>query len=210
LTPLVAELGALDVVADVPDLRMAIDSPDSFRQRATEAAAGVSLLIGHSGAGAFLPAIADAANVRMIVFVDAVVPGADEAFVPSGRFLEFLDAVPTDDGLMARWNDWWPAGLMAELVPDATQRRQIESEIPRVRRSFYDTPVPLPPHWWTRPAGYLQLSAVYGEEFARAAEWGWPTARLDGHHLDTCIEPTSVAAAIRELIDHIDGSSTRR
>ena len=205
--PLVAELGQLDVVADVPDLRVAIGSPDNFRRRATDAAAGADLLIGHSGAGAFLPAIADAANVTTIVFVDAVVPGAGDAFTPSRQLVELLDAVPTVDGLMAPWNEWWPAELMAQLVPDPTQRRLIESEIPRVKRSFYDGAVPLPPQWWTRPAGYLQLSPPYQEDLARAADWGWPTARLRGHHLDTCAEPAAVAASIRGLIDRIGRSA---
>ncbi|MGH9272546.1 MAG: hypothetical protein ACRDZ2_14885 [Ilumatobacteraceae bacterium] len=202
--PLVAEVAALGVVADAPDLRAAIGSPEIFCQRATDAAAGVDILIGHSGAGAFLPTIADAANVTTLVFVDAVVPGVGDSFTPSREIAVLLDAVPTVEGLMAPWNEWWPAELLAQLVPDPTQRQQVESEIPQLRRSFYDAAVPLPPRWWTRPAGYLQLSGAYDDELARVANWGWPTARLPGQHLDTCAAPAAVAASVRDHIDRVD------
>ena len=68
VSPLADELEALEVVADVPDLRTAVASPDTFREAASIAAAGVDVVIGHSGAGAFLPAIADATNGPTIIF----------------------------------------------------------------------------------------------------------------------------------------------
>jgi hypothetical protein len=201
--PLADHLAALDVVAVVPDLRDAVGSPERFRLRATEAAAGADVVIGHSGAGAFLPAIAEGVGAAAVVFVDAVVPEAVDASRPSQQLLELLDAVPTADGSLAPWNEWWPSAVMDQLVPDATQRRRVVAEIPRVPRSFYDTAVPLPPAWWTRPSGYLQLSPAYDDDLARASHWGWPTARRSGRHLDTCAHPRSVAADIGGLIDRL-------
>ena len=194
------------MVAEVPDLRTAVASPDTFREAASIAAAGVDVVIGHSGAGAFLPAIADGTDVPTIIFVDAIVPDASDVFTPSRQLVELLDTVPTVDGLLAPWNEWWPPELMARLVPDPTQRRRIESEIPRVPRSFFDAAVALPPEWWTRPAGYLRLSPAYDDELARAADWGWPTAELPGRHLDTCAAPAAVAASIWHLIEQLDRS----
>jgi hypothetical protein len=208
--PLADALGAVGVSSAVPDLRPAIGSADSFRQAATAAASGVDVVIGHSGAGAFLPAIADGARVATIVFVDAVLPAVDGQLTPSGRFAEFLDAVPTVDGMLAPWNEWWPAELMVELVPDRTQRQHLVAEIPRVPRSFYDATVVLPANWWTRPAGYLQLSPAYDEERDRAAGWGWPTAYLPGRHLDTCTVPAAVADAIRDLLDRTGTAAHER
>jgi hypothetical protein len=204
VTSLADELESLDVVAVVPDLRTATGSPDSFRQQATHAAAGADVVIGHSGAGAFLPAIADAANAPTTIFVDAIVPDSSDAFTPPRGLLDLLDSVTSADGLLAPWNEWWPPELMARLVPDPGQRRRVQTEIPRVPRSFYDTAVPLPPQWWTRPAGYLQLSPAYEDERARAAGWGWPTGHLPGRHLDTCRVPATVAAGIRDLIDDVE------
>jgi hypothetical protein len=203
VTPLADRLRVLDVLAIVPDLRSAAASPERFLQQAARAAVGVEVVIGHSGAGAFLPAIADAAKATASVFVDAVVPDGDDAFRPSAQLLELLDTVETVDGSLAPWNEWWPPELMAQLVPDATQRRRVVAEIPRVPRSFYDAAVPLPAHWWRRRNGYLQLSAAYGDDRARAAGGDWPTRELPGRHLDTCADPATVAAGVRELIDRL-------
>jgi hypothetical protein len=99
VVPLAEQLVTLDMDVDVPDLRDAVESPARFVQRAIEAAAGVDLVIGHSGAGAFLPAIA-AADATTSVFVDAVVPGRDTS-APSRPFVELLAGIPTQDGLLA-------------------------------------------------------------------------------------------------------------
>ena len=133
MIPLADQLEACGLTADVPDLRTAVESSETLLQRAVDAAIGVDVVIGHSGAGAFLPAIAAEAKASMIVFVDAVVPEADDAFTPSRQFVEFLDTVPTADGLMAPWNEWWPPEVMAQLVPDPAQRRRIASEIRECR-----------------------------------------------------------------------------
>ena len=159
--PLADALRTSGASVAVPDLRSEIASADSFRRAATAAADGADVVIGHSGAGAFLPAIADAVPLAACVFVDAVLPADERRSTPSSQFLAFLDSVPSVDGLLAPWHEWWPDDVMAQLVPDPTQRRLVVSEIPRVPRSFYDGAIALPSRWWTRPAAYVQLSPAY-------------------------------------------------
>ena len=57
VAPLAAALEALGWTTMVPDLRSAIQSPTQFSQRAARAADATDVVIGHSGAGAFLPAV---------------------------------------------------------------------------------------------------------------------------------------------------------
>jgi hypothetical protein len=59
---------------------------------------------------------------------------------------------------------------------------------------------PPAPGWPDAPCAYLQLSDAYAAEAARAAELGWPVARLISHHLAPLTDPAGVAAAVRDLL----------
>jgi hypothetical protein len=193
----------------VPDLRTASDSPARFCQHAANSAEAADVVIGHSGAGAFLPAVVDATRAAVTVFVDAVVPSSGPFFTPSATLVTFLDSLPIVDGRLPPWHEWWPADLLAELVPDETLRRRITAEIPQLPRSFYDEAVPVPSQWWTRPTAYVQLSSAYDDERTRAELWRWPTSRLAGSHLDVCVRPDLVADQIIDLVDRLQHSGYR-
>ncbi len=147
-----------------------------------------------------LPAIAADTAAPATVFIDAIVPDGADVFLPSGRFIELLDSLPVAEGLLPPWHEWWPAETLEQLLPDESLRRQVVTEIPRVPRSFYDEPVPLPEEWWTRPAAYLQLSPAYDDDRSRAERWGWPTRRLIGHHLDLVSRPDTIARIVTDLV----------
>jgi hypothetical protein len=185
----------------VPDLRDVIESPASFADAAVDGVGPVDVVIGHSGAGAFIPTIAERTHAAVRVFVDAIVPEGTALFTPSARFLEFLDAVPIEDGRLAPWHRWWPEDTLAELVPDEQLRRELIADIPRVSRSFYDEQIPVPSSWWVKPMAYLQLSDAYDDERSRVQAWGWPARKLDGGHLDLYVDPDRVADHICELVD---------
>ncbi len=195
---LAQQLDVLGWTTVVPDLRNAIGSPQEFvaAARTVELA---ELVVGHSGAGAFLPLIAQGTNARATVFVDAVLPHSDGRYLPSKDFTVLLDRLDVTDGLLPPWNDWWTPEVMARLVPDDALRRRLVDEIVRVPRSFYNASIDLPPGWRSRPAGYLQLSPTYAAEATRANHWGWPVARLDGQHLDVTIRPGVVARHTDDL-----------
>jgi hypothetical protein len=182
-----------------PDLRDSTQSPSHFWQDAVRQCPSADVVIGHSGAGAFLPVVSDALGATPI-FIDAVLPGAAPVYVPSQEFLELLVRIPCDDGLLAPWHEWWPPATMVRLVPDDCLRAAIMIEAPRLPRAFYAESVPLPTRWWTRPAGYLQLSASYDDERLRAEQWGWPTRSSAGGHLDLAVSPGTVAQHVIELV----------
>lgn len=156
------------------------------------------LVVGHSGAGAFLPAIGSAiGDVAGLVFVDAVVPPAAGVHSTSPAMHEMLDSV-TEDGLLRRWLAWWPAETIVDLLPEEADRAELEADMPRVPRSFYDHDVETPPGWSESRCGYLLLSDAYEAELHDAAERGWPTARFDSDHLAPHSLPESV---LREVLD---------
>lgn len=182
-----------------PDLRASLASPPAFATAASEAAPHVEVLVGHSGAGAVLPMIADAIDATVTVFVDAIVPQATTTFTPSPAFFVLLDQLTVVDGLLPPWHEWWPPEILARLVPDERVRAVVTVENPRLPRAFYETPIALPERWWQRPAGYIQLSPAYDEERAHAKQLGWPTRQLHGQHLDLLTQPGTVADAVVDL-----------
>jgi hypothetical protein len=186
-----------------PDLRTALeaDRPAAkFVDQGVEAAETADAVLAHSGAGVFLPLIAEAIDARAIVFVDAVVPEADGRYESPAEFVAFLDSRTDAEGRIQRWHDWWPAGTMTALVPDDRLRHRITEDTPRVPRSFYDASVPIPQGWTNRLGGYLQLSDSYDDDRERAASYGWKTRTIDGSHLDLAVRPEVVADAVIELL----------
>ena len=209
MRPLAAVFGAAGVDAIAPDLRAALGMPRPQWQAIVDLAAravhgSVDVLIGHSGAGALLPLLADRLDTDVTVYVDAVVPGDDAHHVSTAGFLELLDRLPreADDPLLPRWDTWWGPDTMTRLVPDDTLRAGLVDEMPRLPRAFYDDPVPLPQGWTGRHrCCFLQLGPAYDDERARAVALGWPTDRIDGAHLDIAVRPTEVADRVRALIE---------
>lgn len=207
LRPLATALAARGITATVPDLRDALTAPRPQWQRfldlACSAATGrhPDLIVGHSGAGVLLPLLADRVSAGFVVFVDAVVPADRTAHEATAEFIGFIDSLPREGDLLPPWHTWWGGETMQRLVPERALRERIAADTPCVPRSFYDDPVPLPAGWTSRRGCcYLQLSPGYDEDRARAAAYGWPTARLDGQHLDVAVRPDDVAGALLALI----------
>lgn len=168
---------------------------------ATDDLNGPVTVVGHSGAGAFLPAIGAALEERLggLVFVDAVLPATDGAHRAPPRQLELLDQ-QTSDGVLRRWLEWWPDDVARELVPDDELRSALLSEMPRLPRDLYDEVVPLPGGWTDGRCAYVRLSAGYAEQHDEARRRGWVTAALDADHLAICTQPELVAAALLEVV----------
>jgi hypothetical protein len=193
----------------VPDLRGALASPrPQWRTIVDQAVSGSSgstdVLIGHSGAGALLPVLAEQLGPTVVAFVDAIVPGVAHEHSASAAFVDFLDSLPHDGSLLPPWHTWWPDEVLRRVVPDDDLRRRIAADTPRVPRAFYDDRVALPAGWNKRHGCcYLQLSAAYDADRAQAEDYQWPTMHLDGQHLDVAVEPDKVAGALIDLIDSV-------
>ena len=132
----------------------------------------------------------------------AFVPGDGLTYQASDPFIEFIDSLSHGGPLLPPWHEWWGDEVMARLIPDADLRREILADTPRVPRSFYEDPVPLPTGWMTRHGCcFLQLSPAYDDDWARAVAYGWPTARMAGQHLDVVVKPIAVGESLMNLIE---------
>lgn len=176
-----------------------------FVDTAADAAAGLPgpvVVVGHSGAGAFLPAIGERLGGRRgwLVFVDAVVPPQFGTYETPAKMKVLLDE-RTVDGYLPRWLDWWPSDVVEQLLPDLRDRQLLMRDMPRLPRSFYDEVVPVPTGWSEHSCAYLQLSAAYETEFDEAGTRGWPRMQLHASHLSIHTEPARVVDAVRSLIN---------
>jgi hypothetical protein len=154
------------------------------------------VLVGHSGAGSLLPRIAARVRPRALVFVDAdIPPEAGETTVVPDEFGEFLNGLAID-GMLPPWSSWFGPDSMRDLIPDDRRREIVTAEMPALPLSYFQAHVPVPAGWTSTRCAYVQLSEPYAEQWSKAADSGWPVARLHGAHLDIVTRPAQVADAI--------------
>ncbi|HEX2029190.1 MAG TPA: alpha/beta hydrolase [Nitriliruptorales bacterium] len=167
---------------------------------ATERLQAPIVVVGHSGAGAFLPAIAEHLGDRLsaLVFVDAVVPPHGGAHETPSALQSLLDE-QTVDGRLRRWLDWWPEDVVGQLLPDPSERELLRRDMPQLPRSYFDEAVPVPDDWSRRPCAFLKLSHAYQAEYVEAGARGWTRQKIDGNHLSILTEPARVVDAIEAL-----------
>jgi hypothetical protein len=191
----------------VPDLTKVADAAAPRWRALVDTAAGAAerlsgpvALVGHSGAGAFLPAIGERIHERrpLLLFVDAVLPPRRGIYAAPTGMQELLDA-QTRDGYLRRWLEWWPDDVVDELLPDPADRRALLHDMPRLPRAFYDEAVPVPDGWGDRGCAYVKLSEAYAAEFEEAASRGWTCLALDANHLSIRTEPERVADTFESI-----------
>ncbi len=165
---------------------------------------GPVTVIGHSGAGVFLPAIGGELGNRLdaLVFVDAVVPAESGVHRTPPEMEDLLDE-QTVSGLLLMWLDWWPPETIVELLPNPEDRAEFRADMPRLPRSFYDEQVPMPPGWSDWPCCFVDLSGAYRAEFEETEKRGWPRMSVDGTHLSVYTDPETVFAAVESARSQI-------
>ncbi|GAA2029519.1 hypothetical protein GCM10009839_31340 [Catenulispora yoronensis] len=172
---------------------------------AAEPGGGI-VLAAHSGAGAHLPAIAEAVArsgagpVLGAAFVDARLPrpGRSDFDTSPPEFADTLTAMARD-GLVPPWNEWFPPETLASLIPDEAQREVFLAELHPVALAYFQEPAPATPTWPDVPCAYLQLSETYQDQADQAASLGWLTSRLPAHHLAVLTDPGPVAVFLSEF-----------
>lgn len=164
------------------------------------------VLVGHSGAGALLPAVANATAATVVgtIFVDALLPHPglswfDTAPAEIGEQLRGL----AQDGLLPPWNEWFPPGTVEELLPDPAMLDRFREELPRLPLSYFEELAPEFPELLPSRGAYLRLSDAYSDEARQAEKEGWRVAHHPAHHLAVIAEPQEISAAIEELIDDL-------
>ncbi|MGH8793693.1 MAG: alpha/beta fold hydrolase [Stackebrandtia sp.] len=192
----------------VPSLARALEQGPPFHRGIARAAARAAVdvdprrpivLVGHSGAGSLLPAIAEETWGRAAaVFVDALLPHPGHSWFDSAprRLREHLIGLAAD-GRLPAWNEWFPPESLVALIPDAAARERFVAELPRIPLSYFEEPAvaarDLPPE----SCAYIQLSAAYEGQADEAARRGWAVRRHDADHLTMLTRPDFVA----ELLD---------
>ncbi|MDT5049448.1 MAG: hypothetical protein QOG75_5346 [Mycobacterium sp.] len=194
----------------VPDLTAVatMDQP-YYPKYATAAAAaaddtsGPIVVVGHSAAGALLPAIAEAVGdrTRGAVFVDAMLPQPGRSWfdtAPPG--LEAQVRGLADHDLLPPWHEWFPPGSLEALVPDPARRRRLIAEIPRLPIAYFDEPAPPARLAKAVACAFLRLGAPFDPAADKAERLGWWVARREWDHLRMLSDPEAVADLIAQAI----------
>jgi hypothetical protein len=163
---------------------------------------GADLLVVHSNAGRFAPAIAQRVGTA-VVYVDALLPGVGD----SAGFAEFVQGKVADDGLLPGWTAWWPPEDLEDVVPQEWLR-VLEQSQPRLFPAFLLNDPPAPADWGGQRAGYLALGDGYRAEAETARGLGWPVRELQAGHLHLVVDPEQVASEVHLLIAGIFGTGS--
>lgn len=159
------------------------------------------VLVPHSNAGLYVPALIAARSVSSVVFVDAALPPTAGGSAPtaSAEFRQFLADKADAQGLLPVWTDWWDEDL-SPLFPNPEVRAAVEGQQKRLPLSYFEDSVPVPAGWHQRACSYLAFGTTYQAQAAAAAELGWPVSVLDGEHLEMTVHPTAVTEQILALL----------
>lgn len=200
--------------AVVPSLLGVADAaPPQWRHAAKAVRAATAhirsptVLVGHSGGGLLLPAIADALTLEVaaLVFVDSFLPPSHGTLrLGPAAFMEQLRALARD-GVLPPWSSWFGEDAMRELVPEKRLRATLEAEMPRLPLSYFEASVPLPDGWSSYRCAYLLFTAEpYGQSAAETRGHGWPVAEIQGvQHLAIATDPIAVTEALLDLVRSI-------
>jgi pimeloyl-ACP methyl ester carboxylesterase len=202
-----SRLGAEGYAVVVPDFAPVLREQSPFYPKIARAIAndaerlqGDVVLVGHSGAGALLPVIANriGQRVRGLLFVDAMLPHPGKAW---------LDTVPPDfgtrvkasstNGLLPPWHEWWPPQVMAGLLPDEVERERFFRTLNRQPLAYFAEVAPPVEPPLTARAAYLRLSAAYETEAEQAGALGWPVEYEPLGHLAMVTDAGALARHIQ-------------
>lgn len=162
------------------------------------------VLVPHSNAGLYVPALCRLRHVVASVFVDAALPPEKgTASLAPVTLLDLLESKADRDGLLPPWTEWWEPEDVGQLFPDEAARRAVEAEQPRVPLAYFHSLLEITGDWTDMPNAYLAFGDTYADERARAAGWGWPVATLAGQHLHMLMAPDDVADAVSRLLQDL-------
>lgn len=165
------------------------------------------LLVPHSNAGLYVPALVEQRSVAGIVFVDAILPKIGTSPVAPAGLLSMLDTMADDTGRLPQWTSWWDEDAVAALFPSAAVRERVESEQSRLPLAYFKETVTVSTGWLRVPAAYLAFGDTYADERKDAEEGHWPTRVLDGNHLHMLTAPEQVAENITQLRARLESLS---
>jgi hypothetical protein len=194
-------------VADMTGVATA--GPPFYPKYAKAAAAAVDdiigsvVVVGHSAAGALLPAIAESIGDRTsgAVFVDAMLPQPGRSWfdtAPAGLETQLRGLAV--DGVLPPYHEWFPPGALAQWVPDPARRERLIAESPRLPLAYFDEPAPPVRFADSVACAFLRLGAPFDPAADKAERLGWWVARRAWDHLRMLSAPAAVADLIGQAI----------
>lgn len=198
--PVAAELTRLGHHAVVPVATFSGHN-DFVRSVARQCPAGSIVLIGHSGAGLHLAAIASLlpGRVEALIYVDARLPHPDDrplAHLPPETAAHLKSLVR--QGMLPPWHEWFPSVSLETILPDPQLRSAFVAELRPIPYTYYTEPPPAAD--WQGPVGYLLLSEAYRGHAEAAGRSGATVTELVDHHLAMLTAPAAVAKALHNLL----------
>lgn len=161
------------------------------------AARDAAVVVPHSNAGRFGPAVADAVGARLVC-LDSLLPGRE----PDPGWLKFLRSREQPDGLVAPWSTWWPREDIEAVIGE--HWGLLTADEPRVPLRLLTKQPSAPADWLARRSGYVAFGQAYAEQATLVQAGGWEVRRLDGDHLHLLIAPDEVADTLLEVAARLD------
>ncbi|HZZ37409.1 MAG TPA: hypothetical protein VFE03_16925 [Caulobacteraceae bacterium] len=158
-------------------------------------------LVVHSGAGGLVPGVVEAmSDPAGVIFVDAILPhpGRSWAATAPAALVERLASLAIH-GMLPPWNGWFASDPLPGMLTNGSLRAAFAEALPLTPASWLSAVAPELHGWSQASCAFLQLSAGYAAEAADARARGWPTHRLDLHHLAMITDPGKVAGALLSL-----------
>ncbi|MFJ5220297.1 hypothetical protein ACIP98_37130 [Streptomyces sp. NPDC088354] len=160
------------------------------------------VLVPHSNAGLYVPALSRHRRVAAAVFVDARLPERAPSFpMSSAASLAFLADKTDENGLLPPWSQWWQDDIAA-LFPDEETRARAEQEMRRLPLAYFEDSMD-GSNREDLPGAYLAYGDTYKAERGQAALWGWPVATIEGEHLQMVMDPDQTAQTIIKLMQEM-------
>ena len=196
----------------VPSLEDVPDSNEPFWKQHAEsvsrAIAHISretslTLVAHSGAGPLLSvirqSIANPANAY--VFVDAGIPrdGASRLDLMKWEDPEWAEGFQQELARGERFPAWSFDDLQV-VIPDASLRRQMVTELRPRGLAFFTEPIPVFDGWPDARCIYIQFSSAYEKPAAQARQLGWQVHELEAGHFHMLVDPVVVTVTIIEAL----------
>jgi hypothetical protein len=203
--PLASALVSGRAQVTIADLPVEPTTPQSVLAGFESAlAAGADVVVAHSNAGYYLPALLERRSVAAVA-MDAALPAGDtcETRLAPPAFAELVRSLPVFDGRLPPWPTWWERAAVTPLFPDDAWFERVCREAPRLPAAYFSGRLPVPQGWMSGPRAYVAFGGTYAEEVAFAEGSGWLVRRLEGHHLTHLTSPDVVARLLLSVCDSL-------
>jgi hypothetical protein len=199
--PLADELGSHGLTVTLADLPVEPTTPQSVLAAFESVlAAGCDVVVAHSNAGYYLPALLERRSIAAIA-MDAALPTQDgcETRLAPPAFAELIHSLPLTAGRLPPWPTWWDPVEVAPLFPDDEWFQRASRDAPRLPPAYFAGRLPVPHGWEAGPRAYVAFGETYADEAAFAEVSGWLVRRVEGTHLEHLRAPRDVARLLQSL-----------